>query len=98
MSFDNNSIIGPEDWLRRFFSSSGLPGMTSGSIRSSRSGRRRTEDWFGDDTFAGFDQMRRQMEKMFEEQLEDVQAKAPKELVREYEIDESGGKIREIGP
>jgi HSP20 family protein len=64
----------------------------------SRSGRR-TEDWFGgdDDTFAGFDQMRRQMEKMFEEQLEDVQAKAPKELVREYETPE-GGKVREIGP
>jgi HSP20 family protein len=98
MSFENN-IIGPEDWLRRFFSSSGLSApMISGSVRSSRSGRR-TEDWFGgdDDTFAGFDQMRRQMEKMFEEQLEDVQAKAPKELVREYETPE-GGKVREIGP
>ena len=98
MSFDNN-IIWPEDWLRRFFSSSGLSApMISGSGRSSRSGRR-TEDWFGgdDDTFAGFDQMRRQMEKMFEEQLEDVQAKAPKELVREYETPE-GGKVREIGP
>ncbi|HEY5631920.1 MAG TPA: archaeal heat shock protein Hsp20 [Nitrososphaeraceae archaeon] len=77
--------------------------MVSGSVRSSsnrsgRTGRRRTEDWFGDDdTFAGFDQMRRQMEKMFEEQLEDVQAKAPKELVREYETPE-GGKVREIGP
>jgi HSP20 family protein len=99
MSFDNNNIIGPEDWLRRFFSSSRLPSMVSGSGRSSssRSGRR-TEDWFGDDhTFAGFDQMRRQMEKMFEEQLEDMQAKAPKELVREYETPE-GGKVREIGP
>lgn len=81
MSFSNN--VEPEDWFTRFF----------GSSR-----RRRTEDWFGDDdTFAGFDQMRRQMEKMFEEQLEDVQAKAPKELVREYETPE-GGKVREIGP
>jgi HSP20 family protein len=98
VSFDNN-IIGPEDWIRRFFSSSGLPGMISGSIRSNS--RRRNEDWFGDDdddyTFAGFDQMRRQMEKLFEEQIEDVQAKAPKELVREYETPE-GGKVREIGP
>ena len=86
MSFDNN-IRGPEDWLWRFFSSSRLPAMLSG--------RRRTEDWFGgdDSIFAGFDQMRRQMEKMFE----DVQAKAPKELVREYETPE-GGKVREIGP
>ena len=81
MSFSNN--VEPEDWFTRFF----------GSSR-----RRRTEDWFGDDdTFAGFDQMRKQMEKMFEEQLEDVQAKAPKELVREYETPE-GGKVREIGP
>jgi len=56
------------------------------------SSRRGRADWF-----AGFDQMRRQMEKMFEEQLEDVQAKAPKELVREYETPE-GGKVREIGP
>jgi len=94
MSFDN--IIGPEDWLRRFFSSSGLPAMISGS-GSTRSRNRRTEDWFGDDTFAGFDQMRRQMERMFEEQLEDVQAKAPKELIREYQTPE-GGKVREIGP
>src|SRR5918911_2489531 len=89
MSFDN--IIGPEDWLRRFFSSSGLPAMIGGSGT-----RRRTDDWFGN-TFAGFDQMRRQMEKMFEERLEDVQTKAPKELVREYEAPE-GGKVREIGP
>jgi HSP20 family protein len=58
--------------------------------------RRRTDDLFGN-TFAGFDQMRRQMEKMFEEQLEDMQTKAPKELVREYETPE-GGKVREIGP
>jgi HSP20 family protein len=96
MSFDN--IIGPEDWLKRFFSSSGLPAMISGSTRS-RSGKR-TEDWFGDDddyTLAGFDQMRRQMERIFEEQLENVQAKAPKELIREYQTPE-GGKVREIGP
>ncbi|MBV9175845.1 MAG: Hsp20/alpha crystallin family protein [Nitrososphaeraceae archaeon] len=65
-------------------------------IGGSGTRRRRTDDWFGN-TFAGFDQMRRQMEKMFEEQLEDMQTKAPKELVREYETPE-GGKVREIGP
>jgi HSP20 family protein len=81
MSFGDN--IEPEDWFTRFFG-------------SSRRGKR-TEDWFGDDTFAGFDQMRRQMERMFEEQLEDMQAKAPKELIREYQTPE-GGKVREIGP
>jgi HSP20 family protein len=82
MSFGNN--VEPEDWFTRFF-------------RSSRRGEGRgTDDWFGN-TFAGFDQMRRQMEKMFEEQLEDMQTKAPKELVREYETPE-GGKVREIGP
>ncbi|MBV9177941.1 MAG: hypothetical protein JO297_12985, partial [Nitrososphaeraceae archaeon] len=90
MSFDN--IIGSEDWLRKFFSSSGLPAMIGGSGTR----RRRIDDWFGN-TFAGFDQMRRQMEKMFEEQLEGMQTKAPKELVREYETPE-GGKVREIGP
>jgi HSP20 family protein len=73
--------VEPEDWFTRFCGSS----------------RRGRADWFGN-TFAGFDQMRRQIERMFEEQqLEDVQAKAPKELVREYETPE-GGKVREIGP
>lgn len=37
------------------------------------------------------------MERMFEEQFKDIQTKAPKELVREYETPE-GGKVREIGP
>ena len=74
--------VEPEDWFTRFFGSSGRG--------------RRTDDWFGN-TFAVFDQMRRQMEKMFEEHLEDMQTKAPKELVREYEAPE-GRKVREIGP
>jgi HSP20 family protein len=82
MSFGNN--VEPEDWFTRFFGS------------SRRGGGRRTDDWLGN-TFAGFDQMRRQMEKMFEEQFEDMQTKAPKELVREHETPE-GGKVREIGP
>jgi HSP20 family protein len=82
MSFGDN--VEPEDWFTRFFGS------------SRRRGGRGTDDWFGN-AFAGFDQMRRQMEKMFEERLEDMQTKAPKELVREHETPE-GGKVREIGP
>jgi HSP20 family protein len=44
-----------------------------------------------------FDEMRREMERMFEEQFKDIQTKAPKELVREYQTPE-GAKVREIGP
>ncbi len=64
------------------------------------------EDWFtrgrrlfdrGGDIFGQFDEMRREMERLFENQFKDIQAKAPKDLVREYETPE-GGKVREIGP
>jgi HSP20 family protein len=44
-----------------------------------------------------FDEMRREMERMFEEQFKDIQTKAPKELVKEYQTPE-GTKVREIGP
>jgi HSP20 family protein len=83
MSFGN---IEPYDWFKRFFGGSG------GSTRRGRAG----EGWFGD-VFSGFDEMRRQMERQFQEQFRDIQTKAPKELVREYETPE-GGKVREIGP
>ena len=43
------------------------------------------------------DEMKREMEREFEEQFRDIQATAPKELVREYETPE-GDKVREIGP
>ena len=45
----------------------------------------------------GFDQMRREMEKQFEESFKDMEMKGPKNLIREYETSE-GGKVREIGP
>lgn len=73
----------PNEWFRRFFGGSGPLG-------------RRGEGWFND-IFTGFDEMRKQMEREFEEQFRDVQTKAPKELVREYETSE-GDKVREIGP
>ena len=34
---------------------------------------------------------------MFEEQFKDIQTKAPKDLIREYETP-GGGKVREMGP
>jgi HSP20 family protein len=61
-------------------------------------------DWYGrffggarrgffDDMFRGFDQMRRQMEREFE----DIEKRIPKDLVREYNT-RQGGKVREVGP
>ena len=65
------------------------------------------EDWFGrgrrlsgghrGDIFGQFDEMRREMERMFEDQFKDMQTKAPKDLIREYETSE-GRKVREMGP
>jgi HSP20 family protein len=50
-----------------------------------------------DDIFKGFDEMRREFEREFQESLKDIEKKAPKDLIREYETAE-GGKIREVGP
>src|SRR5215213_1704515 len=83
--------IEPEDWFRRFFgsSSSRMPSPPP----SSSIGR---GGWFGDMP-RQFDEMRREMQRMFEEQFKDIQSNIPKELVREYETPQ-GGKVREIGP
>ena len=48
---------------------------------------------FFDDMFRGFDEMRREMEREFE----DIKKGIPKDLVREYTTPE-GGKVREVGP
>ena len=48
---------------------------------------------FFDDMFRGFDEMRREMES----QLEDIEKRIPKDLVREYTTS-AGGKVREVGP
>ena len=45
--------------------------------------------------FREFEEMRRDMEKMFEETIQDIEH-VPKELVREYET--PSGKVREVGP
>src|ERR687892_2372144 len=48
---------------------------------------------FFDDMLRGFDQMRREMEREFE----DIEKRIPKELVREYNTPQ-GGKVRQVGP
>jgi len=47
--------------------------------------------------FEGFNEMRREMEREFEENLRDIENKVPKDLIREY-VTEDGAKVREIGP
>jgi HSP20 family protein len=47
--------------------------------------------------FEGFDEMRREMEREFEENLRDIEDKVPKDLIKEY-VTEDGAKVREIGP
>ena len=47
--------------------------------------------------FEGFDEMKREMEREFEENLRDIENKVPKDLIREYET-QDGAKVREIGP
>jgi HSP20 family protein len=49
------------------------------------------------DIFRGLGEMRREMEREFQDVLKDIQTKAPKDLVREYETKE-GEKVKEYGP
>ena len=63
----------------------------------SRGGGRRLFGGRRGDIFGQFDEMRREMERMFEAQFKDIQTRAPKELIREYETPE-GGKVKEMGP
>jgi len=81
MSFDG---ISSDDWFRKIFADTILPA------------KGREEDWFGEMS-TGFDEMSRQMERIFKEQFHDLQRKVPKELVREYETPE-GRKVKQIGP
>jgi HSP20 family protein len=76
--------IAPDDWFNRFFGSFPF-------------GRGRGRGNYFDDMFRGFDDMRREMERDFEESFKDIEAKAPKDLIKEYETPE-GGKVREVGP
>jgi len=56
--------------------------------------------WFGSggrgSLIGEFEEMRREMERMFEETIQNVD-RVPKDLVREYQTP-SGGKVRQVGP
>jgi HSP20 family protein len=61
-------------------------------------GSRRSGGFFDfPDIFGGFDEMRREMERGFENAFKNIQVKAPKDLVKEYQTP-GGGKVREYGP
>ena len=86
MSSSEDRDIAPFDWFNRFFG--------SGSRGSGRGGG----GFFGfPDIFRGFDEVRRGMEREFEDTFKNIEDKAPKDLVREYETP-GGGKVREYGP
>jgi HSP20 family protein len=83
MSSREDRDIEPFDWFNRFF----------GSRRRDREG-----GFFGfPDIFRGFDEMRREMEREFEDMSKNIEVRAPKDLIREYETS-GGGKVREYGP
>jgi HSP20 family protein len=84
----NNWEIEPDDWFRRIFGNSNFPFSRGGTGSG---------DWFRDMP-RQFEQMRREMERIFQEQFTDIdETKVPKDLVREYQTPE-GGKVREVGP
>ena len=85
----SNWGIEPYDWFRRVFGDTNFPFL---SRRGSGN-----DDWFRDIP-RQFEQMRREMERMFQEQFTDIdETKIPKDLVKEYQTPE-GAKVREVGP
>jgi len=79
--------VEPDDWLTRFFNTGSWPFSRRGGTGI---------NYFGE-MLRGFDEMRREMERQFEESFKNIEMKAPKDLLREYETPE-GGKVREVGP
>jgi len=80
--------IEPYDWIRTRFFRDIDPFSRIGNFSG---------DWLGD-LPRQFEQMRRQMERMFQEQFTDIdKTKIPKDLVKEYQTPE-GAKVREVGP
>ena len=71
--------ITPDDWFDRFFGNFPF-------------GKR---DSYFDDMFGGFDQMRKEMERL--KNLLKILKRGLQNLIREYETPE-GGKVREMGP
>lgn len=79
--------IEPDDWFTRFFNTGNWPFRRRGGTDM---------NYFGE-MLRGFDDMKREMERQFEESFKNIEMKAPKDLIREYETPE-GGKVREVGP
>ncbi len=88
MSFFNTDSF---DFFRRFL------GSSRGNIERAEGVGARQGGWNRRDFFREFEDMQREMERMFEEQFGDIQSNAPKELVREYQTPD-GEKVREVGP
>src|SRR3978361_1330094 len=84
MSFFNTD---PFDFFRRFL------GYSRGNFERAEGVGARQGGW----NRREFEDMQREMERMFEEQFGDIQSNAPKELVREYQTPD-GEKVREVGP
>jgi HSP20 family protein len=85
MSSSEDRDIEPFDWFNRFFG--------SGSRRSGRGG-----GFFGfPDIFRRFDDITKGMEREFEDVFKNIEVKAPKDLVKEYQTP-GGGKVTEYGP
>ena len=74
--------IEPDDWFNRFW-----PFRRRGDTGIN----------YFDDMFRGFDEMRREMERQFEESFKNIEERMPKDLIKEYETPE-GDKVREVGP
>jgi HSP20 family protein len=80
--------IEPYDWIRNRFFRDIDPFPRVGNFRG---------DWFSD-LPRQFEQMRREMERVFQGQFTDIdETKIPKNFVREYQTPE-GAKVREVGP
>ena len=76
--------LSPDDWFTRFFGTGIWPFARRAGGRSGS---------YFEDMFRVFDEMRSE----FEEQFKNIENRAPKDLIREYESP-GGGKIREVGP
>ncbi len=73
--------IDNDDWFESFFNRSGMTGQGG---------------FFGINPFREFEDMQREMERMFN-QFSVIQLNAPKELMRDYQTPD-GSKVREVGP
>jgi HSP20 family protein len=90
MSFPSD--IDPYNFFRNLFG-----GRGGGGGRGRREGRGFGSGWSFDDMLREFDEMRKEAERSFSEQFKNIENKAPKDLIKEYDTPE-GGKVRQVGP